>query len=377
MSGEVGNATLESIASGIERAAPAGHRLPLSFGAQRLDVVSNSPTLLEWLRDYLAPFDGGDHARSPDLVVSAHQMDPPDLGLVLREWPREPGKQNQKEAFADLPDGRVVRKVRTGMQFLVGPKRRVAFGDCLAQPNQVVNFVDFQYIAYLMNQGLALCHAAGVASPTRGLGLAGMAGGGKSTLALHLVSAGYSFTSNDRLLVGPQAAGAVMKGVPKHPRINPGTALSNPDLVAILSEVRREALARLPRESLWALEEKYDAEIDRLFGPGRITLDSRIDAFLILAWSPRDASAARFDRVDLSERRDLLAAVMKSPGPFFLPERGPWPQGFESPSPDFYLEKLKGIPIYEARGGVDFARGVAFARELLGSPPARLASPNR
>ncbi|MEZ4331602.1 MAG: HprK-related kinase B [Myxococcota bacterium] len=364
------------LAARLEREAPTTECLRLAFGGERIDVRSNSHALLDHLRTYFAAFDGGDHARPADLVVRAHQMTPPELDLPYREWPREPGKRLGKEAFFDLDDGRAVLKIRTGMQFLVGPDLRVACGDCLANPNQVVNFIDFQYMAWLMNQGLALCHAAGVTRGGRGLGLAGLAGGGKSTLALHLISAGFCFTSNDRLLVGPRPTGQghVMKGIPKHPRINPGTALANPDLVAILEPERRRALEPMPREALWSLEEKSDAEIDRLFGPGRVVLDAPLDAFLILAWSHRDPSPARFTRVDLATRPDLLDAVMKAPGPFYLPDSGPWPQGHAPPDAAFYLERMRGLPVWVAEGGVDFARGVDVAHEILDlSPPERAA----
>lgn len=357
---------VRDLADRLEQAAPATERLALAFGGERIDVVSSSRPLIDQLARYFAAFDGGGHDRPADLVVRAHQMAPPELGLAYREWPREPGKRLGKEAFCDLADGRAVLKIRTGMQFLVGPGLRVACGDCLANPNQVVNFIDFQYMAWLMNQGLALCHAAGVTRAGRGLGLAGLAGGGKSTLALHLISAGFRFTSNDRLLVGPRADGHVMKGIPKHPRINPGTALANPDLVSILSPARRRALEQLPRDALWSLEEKYDAEIDRLFGPGRIAMEAPLDAFLVLAWSHRDPAPPRFTRIDLETRPDLLEAIMKAPGPFFLPDAGPWPQGYEPPDASFYLERMRGLPVWVAEGGVEFARGVEFAHGLLG-----------
>lgn len=360
---------VSDLAACIEREAPTQERLALEFGGERIDVHSNSPALIDRLAHYFSAFDGGRHDRPPDLVVRAHQMPPPALDLAYHEWPREPGKRLGKEAFCDLDDGRAVLKIRTGMQFLVGPDLRVACGDCLANPNQVVNFIDFQYMAWLMNQGLALCHAAGVTRDGRGLGLAGLAGGGKSTLALHLISAGFAFTSNDRLLVGPRPGGGqIMKGIPKHPRINPGTALANPDLVSILEPERRRDLERMSRDALWDLEEKYDAEIDRLFGPGRIAMDAPLDAFIVLAWSHRDPSPPRFARVDLETRPDLLDAIMKAPGPFFLPDSGPRPQGYEPPAADFYLERMRGLPVWVAEGGVDFARGVAFAHEILSLP---------
>jgi len=359
--------SVRAIAERLEREVPPTERLPLCFGRQRIDVISNSEELIGILGDYFVAFDEGDAERAPDLVVRAHQMEPPDLGLDYLEWSREPGKQTRKEAYCNLADGRAVRKVRTGMQFLLDGSLRVAAGDCLSNPNQIVNFINFQFTAWLMNQGLLLCHAAGVVEKGRGLGLAAVSGGGKSTLALHLMSSGLSFTSNDRLLVGPSARGPglEMTGIPKHPRINPGTALANPDLAGIVSDARRSELERLPRDQLWELEEKYDARVDRLFGRDRIDLHAPIEAFVLLGWSHRSAEPARFERVHLAARPDLLDAVMKAPGPFYLPDDGPAPTGYEPPDPAPYLEVLRRLPVYEASGGVDFEAGVRFCRELL------------
>jgi len=75
--------TIRAIADRIQREAPARERLPLCFGPQRIDVLSNSPDLLDGLRRYFAAFDEGDREREADLVVRAHQMEPPDLGLDL------------------------------------------------------------------------------------------------------------------------------------------------------------------------------------------------------------------------------------------------------------------------------------------------------
>jgi HprK-related kinase B len=363
-----GSGTVAQIAARLETEAAARLRLRLCFGGHRIDVVSNSRELVEILREYYSAFDEGDHARAADLVVRAHQMTPPDFALDFVEWKREPGKQGRKEAYFEFPDGRVVLKVRTGMQFLIGDNLRVACGDCLANPNQIVNFINFQYTAHLMNRGRVLCHAAGIVGgqeKPRGLGLAAVSGGGKSTLALHLMSAGLSFTSNDRLLVGLGSDGIEMTGVPKHPRINPGTILGNPDLSAMIGADHRRAFERMPREELWELEEKYDARIDWLYGSDRIELHAPMEAFVVLTWSHRSADATRFEAVDLARRPDLLDAITKSPGPFFRPDAGLAPTGFVVPDPEPYLKIFAGLPVYEGSGTADFGAGVAFCQDLL------------
>jgi len=356
-----------ALAADVDARARAWRRLELRFGDCRIRVESNESKLLDGLRAYYAAFHDADAPPAgPDFTVRAHQLEPPDFGVAYEPWKREPGKDEGKEAFCDLPDGRAVLKVRTGMQFLVSAELRVACGDCLANPNQVVNFINYQFTSWHMNRGRALCHAAGVVRGGRGLALASFSGGGKSTLALHLVGEGFDFASNDRVLAGRRRDGrAEMWGVPKHPRINPGTILNDPNLDGLLATERARELRALPREALWALEEKHDAIIDRVYGPGRVVLRAPLDALLVLAWSPASREPARFEEVDLRRSPDVLAAIMKSPGPFFLPDDGPAPRGHEPPDEAGYLEALAGLPVVVARGGVDFEAGAARARSLL------------
>src|SRR5207237_28767 len=127
--------------------------------------------------------------------------------------------------YADTCDGRVVTKTRTGMQFLLSRNELVAIGPCRQNPNQIVNFIISQYLGRRVDEGWALCHAAGVALQDRGMGIAARAGAGKSTLALHLMSSGLSFMSNDRLLIRKFGPRTELAGVPKMPRVNPGTLL--------------------------------------------------------------------------------------------------------------------------------------------------------
>lgn len=361
--------TLAEIREHLEQQAPCAHRTAFDFGGCRIGVAASSPDLVTWLERYYRDFAPPDPDLELDFEVRAHQV-PQDLDLDIEfgEWTREPGKTLGKEAFYDLPDGsgRVVLKVRTGMRFLVGPGHRVAFGDCAANANQVVNFINFQLTSWYMNRDHALCHAAGIVQNGRGLGMASYSGGGKSTLALHLISRGADFCSNDRVLAHHGDDGNWMVGVPKHPRINPGTILGNPDLAGILPPERRRELEAMPIEELWTLEEKYDAVIGDLFGPGRIALRAPLDGFLILDWKPGGSEPCRVEPVRIDDEPQLLDAVVKSPGPFYWPEDAPPPTGYEPPQRAPYLAALSTVPFYVARGGSDFETAAAFCRERLG-----------
>jgi HprK-related kinase B len=334
-------------------------------------VETNSAELERRLAEYFRPWLSAD--AQVDILVSALESDSRPLSLPFIDWERDPSKTGKRDAFADLPDGRAVRTVRTGTQYLVGHGYKVVFGAVVRNYRQVVNFVIAQLINWLMRRQMVLCHAAAVARPGRGLAIAGVSGAGKSTLALRLVARGLSFTSNDRLLIARRDGVHVMSGVPKQPRVNAGTLLSIPELLSVIPPERRRVLARLSEDELFPHKEKYDADVAAMFGKDRWVLVAPLAAFLVLRWRRSDRAATRFARVDLRERRDVLAAIMKPPGPFFEPE-GRGHLGVHCQTEDEYLSALEGLPVYEAIGRLDFERSTAFClNELLpegqGAPP--------
>lgn len=336
----------------------AGHslndtQLVLALEGFAIGIRSNSERLLERLADYFAPVVG---EAEPDVEVVAIQCAPLELGLDYRDWRREPGKKGRKDACHDLVGGRVIHKVRTGMTFLQSATFRIAAGPCLANDNQVINFINNQYMNRLQQEGCLNCHAAALTRNGRALAMAGFSGGGKSTLMLHMLEhEGTAFMSNDRLFIGAHPDGVRAQGIPKLPRINPGTILHNPRLHPLIPAAERAQLARLPAAQLWDLEQKYDADITRLYGPGRIETGSRpLAAFMVLNWDRGSDQPLQVLQVDLDERRDLLAAIMKSPGPFYQNRDGQFQRDTQVFDEAAWLHLLERVPVYEARGGVDF-----------------------
>lgn len=362
---------ISALSRELERQYPARHALWLEFGGCRIQVRSNSEPLLAALRDYFGDLIQAGRTAKPDVLIRAYEAPPPRFGHALRDWPREAGKSGQKEQFFDLADGRVVFKVRTQMQFLLGHEDLVAVGPCLANNNQIINFINSQCISQRLHEGWSLCHAAGVALHVpggggRGIGIAARAGAGKSTLALHLLSNGLSFVSNDRLLVKNSSARAEMAGIPKMPRVNPGTLLNNPDLHGILPADRQRELEQLSRAKIWDLEEKYDVLIDKVYGKGRTLYRADLVGLVILNWSWKDSSArTRFEPVELAERRDLLELVMKSPGVFHRDASGRSASDTSRPDPTSHLEAVRQTRVWEATGRPQFDLGVSFCRRLL------------
>ncbi|MBX2832511.1 MAG: HprK-related kinase B [Rhodospirillales bacterium] len=327
--------------------------LLLGLPEMTIRLRSNSTALLEKLRAYFkhTVIDSG------DATVEIHAFDcaPPDLGLHYTDWLREAGKTGRKDAVFDLSDGRVVKKVRTGMMFLQSFDHRIAAGPCLENDNQVINFINAQYMSMLQHNGWSICHAAGLVRNGMALGLAGFSGGGKSTLMLHMLNeSGTAFLSNDRLFVRRTDDGVMAAGIPKLPRINPGTALNNPRLGDIVTPERRDELAALPLAELWDIEEKYDVDIEKTYGPDRIAARAPLCGFVILNWSHSADDPTRITEVDLNDRRDLLAAVMKSPGPFYQLADGSMHAGNSVLDEESYLSTFQNVPVYEVTGRVDF-----------------------
>jgi HprK-related kinase B len=336
----------------------------LDIGGVAVQVRSNSAALVAELTRYFADLVVDAQPRA-GISLAAIEAPPPRFALEFRDWPREPGKVGKKERYADAVDGRIVYKTRTEMQFLLSPEALVAVGPCVANPNQVINFIISQYLGKRLEEGWALCHGAGVALRGVGLGIAARAGAGKSTLALHLMSSGLSFVSNDRLLIKKSGSLAELAGVPKMPRVNPGTLLNNPDLAGILTAERRAELASMGKAELWQLEEKYDVMVRDVYGPARCTYRAPLAALVVLNWSHSSTGLTRFEPVDLSDRRDLLDLIMKSPGVFHRDRRGRSAAESARLDPDLYLRALSGVPVYEAKGRADFEIGVSTCRRLL------------
>ena len=133
---------------------------------------------------------------------------------------------------------------------------------------------------------------------------------------------------------------------------------------------QRQQLLALPGDELWHLEQKYDVYIDSVFGEDRIARSASLGTVLILNWS-RDASKSmQVQTIDLSRRRELLSAIMKSPGPFYQYPDGTFLQDTTPADESPYLEALDGVQVVEATGRIDFAALSTFCIDKLLVAPA-------
>jgi HprK-related kinase B len=299
--------------------------------------------------------------------VVAVDRDPPDLGVEFVDWTREPGKTGRKDAYVDLDGSRLVLKVRTGMLFLQSEAHRIAAGPCIEYDNQVINFINAQYMNWLQHRGWLICHAAGLVRNGRTLGIAGFSGGGKSTLMLRLLDhESVAYLTNDRLFVRREADGIGATGIPKLPRINPGTIVHNRTLHGLIEAPERERLLALPPDELWQIEDKYDVFVAEIYGAGRILPAAPLGAFLVLNWQRDSGQPLKVTRIDLDARRDLLlGAIMKSPGPFYQYADGHFLADTDPLDIDAYLDVLREVAVYEATGGVDFDALTRICHEEL------------
>ena len=352
----------KTIVESIRQKWPPTTSLILKFSNQVMEVRTNLPELHDTLVDYYEPFLERE-AGTPDIVITAHETETPNIGIALIQKPPDPGKNKIKEEYTILEGGRLVRKRLTGMVFVFGGEDHLACGPCLENNNQVINFINNRVIEKALNKGFILGHAAGILMNGKGLALAGVSGAGKSTLALHLLSRGATFVSNDRLLVERTGQGLSMHGVAKMPRINPGTALNNPDLAKVIPNEQKDRFLSLSTEELWNLEHKYDVMISECFGKNRFVLEGPMDALVILNWKVAP-EPANIGMVDINLRRDLLRAFMKPAGVFINPSRNGF---FQDPSEEDYIKTLGDIPVFEITGGVDFTEACDRLGEFMGS----------
>ncbi|MEM8729837.1 MAG: HprK-related kinase B [Pseudomonadota bacterium] len=296
-------------------------------------------------------------------ILEGQSLDPaPDWV----DWAREPGKTGRKDAIHALDDGRLVFKWRTGVTFLQSGAALLAFGPVGAHANQVINFVNTQVLNTCLRDGWQICHAAAVTNGTRTLAIAGLSGGGKSTSVLRMMDlSGTAFVTNDRLMVCQEGPVTAALGIPKHPRINPGTILHNSRLHPLLTHERLAELAAMPPEDLWHLEEKYDLIVPEIYGPGRLQMSAPLTDFWVLNWQRDTTQPTAVSDVTLSDRPDLLGAIMKSAGPFYADASGRFQTDQTPLEQEGYLAALRDVRVSEVTGRVDFDALYAKGRHLL------------
>lgn len=330
----------------------------LDFDGCTVRIHTNSSVLCSMLENYYSEFIVD--AVDPVIVVDVYDGVSIGIDLDLAIQERAAGKL-PKESWSDLGDGRVIRKEKTGMMMAFGHGLNLVWGECVANDNQVINFINNRFMEYRQRKGALLFHSSAIVCGKRGVAISGISGAGKSTLALHLMNEGFDFLSNDRVLVEKNVHGVQMTGVVKHPRINPGTALSVPGLEDVLKEEDARIYSNMPDDELWQIEHKHDALVNEIYGTGKFTISAPLNALFVLSWN-RNSSDTVITKVDLASRPELLGAVVKSPGLFYWPVDSSFSYVTDETN---YLALLKGCDVYEVSGAVNFEIAVKFIADYL------------
>jgi HprK-related kinase B len=365
------------------KTAQAPHIVTLQLPQRTLCIRTDQATLAQTLRDYFAPcLITLDSAKADLEILALESSEWLSLGENWQDWQREPRKSGRKDTIFDFNDEeRFVYKVKTGMVFWQNPHQPTAIGPVNQHPNQVINFALTQYLNHHLNQGWQLGHCAALTLQDQGLAIAGLSGGGKSTLMLHLLELGQAFVSNDRLLIRPDATRPgqfCMRGIPKWPRVNPGTLLHNPRLQAMLPAHTQTELSAMPEDALRQLEDKYDVPVQTFYGDSAIRMEAPLSALIVLDWGDDRAETTQLKVTTLKDSPELVPALAKSPGPFYAEpaqdhesqnEKNRFLANGQSPSHSTYLRMLGDLPCWVLQGRWDFQKAVALIEQQLTASP--------
>ncbi|MGJ8619717.1 MAG: HprK-related kinase B [Methylophilaceae bacterium] len=330
--------------------------LYLNLGRCRLCVYSNSQAVLNNLEDYFSHIVIQKTDNPCDITIQVIESKNVNFPLDFYDWKREVGKVGRKDSVYDIAGARIINKVRTGMHFLQSEDYRIAKGACRENLNQVINFINNQYMTWLQQRHWLNCHAAAVVKGGYAYAVAGFSGGGKSTLMLQMLENSQTkFLSNDRLFIQQEDQQLQAVGVAKMPRINPGTIIHNPRLSHMITKSEQAQMLAMPAQTLWDLEQKYDVDIDGVYGQGRISSEAPLKSFLVLNWQRSASEPLQLKKVNLQQRTGLLNAIMKSPGPFYQQKDGTFLSDINALNQEAYLKALGSIDVFEATGRVNFS----------------------
>src|SRR5262245_29437041 len=115
--------SIAAISRALDGRYASPHELCLEFGGWVILLRSNSAPLLESLREYYgdlaqSPPQGGGRPRSVDVLIRIFETEAQEFGFAFRKLKREAGKSS-KVQFFDVPDGRVVLKMKSRIQYLL------------------------------------------------------------------------------------------------------------------------------------------------------------------------------------------------------------------------------------------------------------------
>lgn len=364
--------TLKNLCACVTNKQPG---LLIKLDEWTLFVQSNNQQLIDTLLSYfgdLAQYKTQPNANTRRLVAIQTEGTTklePLYQLAFKDWPREPGKIGRKEAVYDFADElsqpqRLVHKIKTGLFLWQNAQKPAVFGNLNRHPNQVINFILSQNLNHWQNAGWLLGHCAALQlKDQRGIAIAGVSGGGKSTLMLKLLEQAQGFISNDRVLFKAKTNSVMLRGIPKHPRINPGTIIHNPKLHSLISD--HKPYLAMPDESLRSLEEKHDVPVQQLYDGVDYLSQTKLHQLYLLNWRLNENAVTQITKIDLAQREELLKGIMKSPGVFYQQQNQRFQQKGQAPIIKDYENLLQQTEVFEITGQINFE---AATQLILNNP---------
>jgi len=348
--------TIQRVLDEYDSGFTPDHRLLLDLHGVTIEVNTDADQVAANLRAYYADYLAEDQGAEACYRVDAHQrwitVDQNELAIY-----REAGKTKPKEAFLDDADSglRLMLKVRSGVLALLGRGHVRVAGDLVSLSNQLINIINAIFINDRMDAGYTLFHASALARGDRGMIVSGRSGAGKSSAAIWTLDHGISIISNDRLLArrdsGADAGSIPMLGVPKKPRINPGTIVGNPKLHGMMDPAELARYQAMPREELWHVEHKFDLDVKSVFGPGAERATAMLHAAFFIDWAVESSDPCRCGLLPRERYPEFYRAVFKDGGVFDLRNS----ETSLKPHHEAEYERvLEGIPVYHVTGGVSF-----------------------
>jgi HprK-related kinase B len=311
----------------------------LRFGDFTIDVTSNDARLVARLNKYYRHFvaaSANGHRPTLKLHAVLGAVAPPSIQL-------KPWGTKGKESFADVGKRRVIRKDRTGSLIYLEEDQWQIAGDLQREFSQLLNLICAGYGVWQLDQSNgAMLHASAAISHGKAIAIVGQSGSGKSSVTVRLLESGFDYLTNDRLIIESAGGKSVGHGLPKLPRVNPGTLLASDRTRSLVSPDAREAYAQLAPDKLWQVEDKYDLDVSEAL-KRRWLLSAPLACLLFLNW--RGDSSPTFQRLSRDEIVDDLRTTAKSFGPF--------DRKLSHRADSALLELARTTPVYRVSGRAD------------------------
>jgi HprK-related kinase B len=314
----------------------------LQIGQQAVRVAVSDERLQSLVRDYFAPFLAEPAGQA--LTIIGVQGEAPALdAAALEDLPRPSGRP--KIAYYDRDGVRTILKKRSGVVHYLYGDSFYAVGDLARHPQQLLNLVALAMGRAYRRAGAVALHGSAVARDGAAIAFVGHSGSGKSSVGLTAMEYGFDFMTNDRAYLRRRDDGGVeMLGVPKWPRVNPGTLLASERLRALMTDDKLARYEAMRRGELRDIEDKHDVPVESVYGRGRLALRADVDTLYVLAWKWTDEPLS-IAPVPRSQVGRLLAPYVKTEA--YDPPQAPVHSAVT------LAMLLDGVRVLRVSGGVD------------------------